>query len=109
DNVADLLGHIGFSSCKIVGPVFKSTGGWKRKMLIHGLEAFNAIAGVIGKGFWPTMQVMARKKAQISSTFPSKLEAAAGFEPEASRGIIEKSRENRGTEGEQFQVVPNAI
>jgi len=61
DNVADLLGRIGFSSGKIVGPIFKSTGGWKRKMLVHGLEALNAIAGAIGKGFWPTMQVMARK------------------------------------------------
>jgi hypothetical protein len=29
--------------------------------LIPGFEALNAIAGAIGKGFWPTMQVMARK------------------------------------------------
>ena len=31
DNVADLLGHIGFSSCKIVGPIFKSTGAGRER------------------------------------------------------------------------------
>ena len=60
DNVADQLGRIGFSSCKIVGPIFKSTGALKRMKLIPGFEALNAIAGAIGKGFWPTMQVMVR-------------------------------------------------
>lgn len=65
DNVRDLGGRIGFSSCKIVVPRFKSPGTSKRKVLLQVPEAFNTIAGAIGKGFSPTTQVMPGKEAGV--------------------------------------------
>ncbi len=61
DNIAQLLSRFGFKGCRVVGPRFKGSSHWKRMAMIHGLEAFNRVAGIFGTGMWPTIQVLARK------------------------------------------------